>query len=1622
MYLLHPFFGIFIQINNIKEVKHIGSKKLLRRIAKVVGWLSLGIVTLALSLCLLLQVPAVQTWLANKLVYQLEHSLDATIELDYIHFEFWHTARIENFSLIQSDKSIHLEKVELDFDVFDLFASTISIKEIDVHGVRAVLNTDPSIDKPQVKKGGQWKTVLQQINLEKINLMVLMPQSDQRIEVDLPLATIDLGNLVLGDSSIQVALIDLRTPLITHFLPARPSAPNLPRDSIIDFTMLTAMGVSIDNLSMNNMRYVTIKDQDSITVIKELSGQFSLNANKNSVQLNAKNLVASVDQYPAIQAEEIDITSARDSFFFGMDNLRWGESAFNGWLHLPLANHQYNLSNGFKAPFKVLLNQSYITTTEKDFLLAKLNLNQTPWIDLLGNDTLSLDTFNATGSLSELDIKRITFTSQNLLIEGRASIHGLPILTNTFVSLDCKKLTAKTSPWLRLAKRASISLPEFCDRIPTIGIKGHVEGSLQDLAMNASVNTVFGRADIAASMAWDAKNPPNYNGSLATANFNLGSLLQNQDFGNLQCNLEIDGYGFQNLDRELDIYGSISSFDYKDQTIDNIQLNGHLSNEKYLGQIEIFDDAVQLHAQATIDQSGTIPTVLATGNLDFLRVEGFSNYDKDLAISGRFNLDGHSIDEERGLIDLSLSDWALDFDERIVALPPTRLVYSQLPDERIAIDIKSEFLSGFVSSDYTIDDIPILVKSLKDSLTVPDLDGRSASWKINLSDNYHLLSIINPRLNVPGKLRLDGSIGGIQRSLFTSWSTDYIDFEDYLVEGFNGNLTLSGDQYHIQSALTGVTLFDTTFFKNIEVSLWQNGDNGQFFIQSKNGNHDSLLHIAGGYLRDEFNHFKGSFSAFDIHLDTNVYRISQDNQWEVASNEWVRLKDFTLKGPSQGKIQLEGYPYTSEDESVEKQYFNFGVQAIRLKAFSDLLNHPIYKFDGEMDFQVSIKNAFQTPELEGSIDTRHLLLNTQDLGRLILVSEYNANKNRIDIKAGSLIREAKNYVAIRGYHGLPGHSEAYDTKISFVIDSLEVQAVEDLVPSYIRNNKGNVHGNLDLVVKDKKPNLLGYLETGKVTTTISYLNTTYNLYNQRVDFLEDRLAIEHLEAFYMDTVRNEAVKRSLVGGGNVYHQNLKNWSLDVSLSGENIQVLNTTAAMNPDYYGQAFVTGSARFYGDAQSDIKLEVSAESTPGTELFFPYEESAYAESHGFFSFKNDNAKRLFKPKEKVRINPLDVAMDLTIDQDAVIHIVLSEEDGDVLTARGNGDIRLEYLKEKEEANLYGTYKIASGDYTFQLREVIDKRFYIEDGGSIQLEGSIDEALLDVSASYRINTTPLNLIREYIDINDAAVYTEANERVPVKLLLNISNTLAEPAIDFDIDIVDYDPILRNPIETKINLLRNDANNMNQQVFGLIVVNQFIPTFGDAGASSAALVSTGINNTVSELLSNQLSGYLSGWFDELNLDLDLNINYRAYDPTVNNGDDLNEIRRRELQIALSKRFMNDRMTINVGGNVDFGDQFSDDVNSGTNFTGDFEFNYAITEDRRLKFKAFSNTDYDIFDQGYRTNAGLGLSFNRSFNNINELFGGNGKSNIKDIQDNNEVEEESNSSQELSPEEIINKP
>jgi hypothetical protein len=182
----------------------------------------------------------------------------------------------------------------------------------------------------------------------------------------------------------------------------------------------------------------------------------------------------------------------------------------------------------------------------------------------------------------------------------------------------------------------------------------------------------------------------------------------------------------------------------------------------------------------------------------------------------------------------------------------------------------------------------------------------------------------------------------------------------------------------------------------------------------------------------------------------------------------------------------------------------------------------------------------------------------------------------------------------------------------------------------------------------------------------------------------------------------------------------------------------------------------------------------------------------------------------------------------------------------------------------------------------------------------------------------------------------------------------------------------------------------MNRQVFGLLVLNQFLPPL----TSIDQVSNTGFNinandaaNTVSEFVSNQLTRYFNDWISYLSDDVSLNFNYRNYEQDLTNLSSFEDLAlRRELQLALTTKFLNDRVTINLGGNVDFGNnQLGIDNSNTTFFGGNASIEYALTENRRFRIKAFTNTDYDYFNQANTTRAGVGLSFKREFDNIKDL-------------------------------------
>ena len=313
-----------------------------------------------------------------------------------------------------------------------------------------------------------------------------------------------------------------------------------------------------------------------------------------------------------------------------------------------------------------------------------------------------------------------------------------------------------------------------------------------------------------------------------------------------------------------------------------------------------------------------------------------------------------------------------------------------------------------------------------------------------------------------------------------------------------------------------------------------------------------------------------------------------------------------------------------------------------------------------------------------------------------------------------------------------------------------------------------------------------------------------------------------------------------------------------------------------------------------------------------------------------------------------------------------------------------------------MYGSYEIERGNYLFTLQNIVNKRLEIIKGGTINFNGEVYKAALNINASYEVRSSISDLIAEDIRGSNEQLAAAAQSRVTVKLLMNLTGILERPTIGFDFDIIDPDPLIKSYVEQSLALLKINENDMNQQVFSLLVMNRFFPPSNSTNTVSNYIGGTAAN-TVSEFLSSQLSNYLGNLFDYTGnnalKNLDFNIGFRQYDQTylnsLNNPSTTSSTidTRRELQLALQQRLLNNRLTINAGGNFDFGNSTSiDSSGKGVIPTGDFQIQYALTADGRWRAKAFNRTNYDYYNSRNSNRTGIGISYSQDFDKPSELF------------------------------------
>ena len=330
----------------------------------------------------------------------------------------------------------------------------------------------------------------------------------------------------------------------------------------------------------------------------------------------------------------------------------------------------------------------------------------------------------------------------------------------------------------------------------------------------------------------------------------------------------------------------------------------------------------------------------------------------------------------------------------------------------------------------------------------------------------------------------------------------------------------------------------------------------------------------------------------------------------------------------------------------------------------------------------------------------------------------------------------------------------------------------------------------------------------------------------------------------------------------------------------------------------------------------------------------------------------------KYDVRTNGVEMNFDVEVTPDAEIQLIFNSQMGDIIKAIGVGDLSVQ-IDRKYNIEMYGNFTIEKGDYLFTLENIINKRFSIEKGGTIQWSGDPYNAMIDLTAVYKVKTTLKEL---FVNENSNIDLTR---RIPVDCIIYLSDNLMQPNIGFDI----YLPTVADEVQNEVDLLIVTEEDVNRQMISLLMMGNFYTPDILSGNRTTSTTSAMLGSTAGELISNQLSNWLSQISDNWNF----GVNWRPGDEITND----------QVELALSTQILNDRVTIdgNIANNAN-GQQTANTAG----FVGDFDVNVKLTDNGKLQLKAYTHSNDDLNDDTASNTQGIGLTYREDFNSLKELW------------------------------------
>jgi hypothetical protein len=349
------------------------------------------------------------------------------------------------------------------------------------------------------------------------------------------------------------------------------------------------------------------------------------------------------------------------------------------------------------------------------------------------------------------------------------------------------------------------------------------------------------------------------------------------------------------------------------------------------------------------------------------------------------------------------------------------------------------------------------------------------------------------------------------------------------------------------------------------------------------------------------------------------------------------------------------------------------------------------------------------------------------------------------------------------------------------------------------------------------------------------------------------------------------------------------------------------------------------------------------------------------------------------KLDVSGLDLAATIETDTSAQFNLIVNDLTGDVLSMRGRADLAAG-IDRSGKISLTGNFELSSGSYDLSF-EFIRRKFDIQRGSMVTWTGDPTQAIVNVTAIYVANSSPINLVAPQLD----AATTEVNrfkQRLPFNVMLYLNGQILEPTISFDIQLPTGYAAAWKEVDEKLVQVRRDQAELTKQVFALLILGRFVQDnpFQDAGAG--VTIASLARQSVSQLLTSQLNAWASSLLPGFGLNFGV-VSMEDYTT--------GELRNRtDLTVSITRNMFNDRVRVTIGSNFELEGPANSNPNvpgsSASGFASDIAIDYLISKDGRYILRAYRRNAYEVLVEGQAVETGLRFIMSMDYDKFNELF------------------------------------